>query len=202
MPRRTIVSLATLGLVVLGSLAVVPAVIAGGGCHAELTGDVHTDGATSVVRMDVCSFEPTVARVPVGGTVTFLNTSTGEHVVLGRGQSWGAGVNLRPGDSRKETFAQPGIYPYSCPLHPGMVGAIVVGGADTPPAAMGAGVGTDAGEAPVSAVHGGTDGTITTGGVDPALAVGVGGVAGLAVLGLGVAIVAMRRRPADGPAPG
>ena len=197
MPRRIVVPLATSGLLVLAALAAAPATLAGGGCHADVTGNVHTDGETSVVRMDVCSFEPTVARVPVGGTVTFLNTATLDHIVLGRGQSWGGGDNLQPGDSVRATFGEAGVFPYSCPLHPGMVGTIVVGDADTPPPAMGAEVAGGAPEVPAPAAPDGTASTTTTGGIDPAVAVGVGGVAGLAVLGLGAGILAARRRPSE-----
>ena len=134
MPRRVLVLVATLALLLVGSLAAGPTASAGGGCHADVTGAGHNDAATSVVRMDVCSFEPTVARVAVGATVTFLNTAQIEHVVAGRGNTWGGEV-LEPGRQLVQRFSAEGTFPYSCPLHPGMVGAIVVGAGDVVPAA-------------------------------------------------------------------
>jgi plastocyanin len=134
MPRRVLFLIATLALLLVGALAAGPPASAGGGCHADVTGARHNDAATSVVRMDVCSFEPTVARVGVGAQVTFLNTAENEHVVAGRGNSWGGEV-LGPGRQLVQHFNAEGIFPYSCPLHPGMVGAVVVGAAEVVPAA-------------------------------------------------------------------
>ena len=63
-------------------------------------------------------------------------------MVVGESQTWGTPVALVPGKELARTFAEKGVYPFSCPLHPGMVGAIVVGGADAavvpPPGAPGA----------------------------------------------------------------
>jgi len=124
--RRTLISiLALAGLLLV--VAVVPAAVrAGGGCHQPGPGSTYTEGPATVVRMDVCSFAPTVARVPVGTEVRFLNTSNGDHIVLGRNGTWGSGT-LQPGKEFSETFSSEGTYPFACPLHPGMVGAIVVG---------------------------------------------------------------------------
>lgn len=125
MPRRTLGSLVLLGSLLLLIVVAPAAVKAGGGCHRP-DGSVYTEGSATVVRMDVCSFAPTVARVPVGTTVRFLNTANLDHVVLGRSGTWGSDT-LRPGKEFSETFKAAGTYPFSCPLHPGMVGAIVVG---------------------------------------------------------------------------
>jgi plastocyanin len=205
MPRRVpalFSSLATLGLLVGAAPLAAPGALAGGGCHADMTGAVHTDGPASVVRMDICSFEPTVARVAVGADVRFLNTSTLEHVVLGSGQSWGAGDTMQPGASRVERFGEAGVFPYSCPLHPGMVGTIVVGDANTPPSTMGAAVGRgDAppAEAPAAEARSETAAGPATG-LHPLAAVGLGGATGLAVLGLAALVV--RRRPGSASIPG
>lgn len=100
---------------------------AGGGCHPDGDGSEYMEGdGTAVIRMDTCSFGPTVSRVAIGTTVRFLNTATIPHQVVGRSATWGS-VLLDPGQEHSETFDAAGTYPYSCPLHPGMVGAIVVG---------------------------------------------------------------------------
>jgi hypothetical protein len=57
--------------------------------------------------------------------VTFVNRDPTGHNVSASG--WG---NLEPmshGDAFSATFAAPGVYPFACLIHPGMVGAVVVG---------------------------------------------------------------------------
>jgi plastocyanin len=141
--RRTLTAIVALVSLLL-LLAAVPAVVrAGGGCHVPGPGATYTEGPATVVRMDVCSFAPTIARVPVGTEVRFLNTSSGAHIVLGRNGTW-VSETLEPGAEYSERFTTEGTYPFECPLHPGMVGAIVVGdgaldgapGGGTAPAAV------------------------------------------------------------------
>ena len=65
MSRRTRLAIALAAAAVLLAFVVVPvAVQAGGGCHAA-DGSVHMEATgTTVIRMDVCSFAPTVSTVP------------------------------------------------------------------------------------------------------------------------------------------
>lgn len=123
MTRRLASVLATLAAI-LAALAVTPSVVAGGGCHD--TGAVPSDASSSVVRLDGCTFLPTVNRVPLDVEVTFLNTSQAPHDVTGRSGTWRSRT-LQPGQSFATTFTERGIYPYSCSLHPGMAGVIVAG---------------------------------------------------------------------------
>lgn len=192
MPRRSIVATALVPFLLLIAALAAPATQAGGGCHMPGAGDVYTEGdGTTVIRMDVCSFSPTISRVAVGTTVRFLNTSTIEHAVVGRSGTWGSEI-LAVGKEFSETFAAAGTYPFSCPLHPGMVGAIVVGGAA--PAA--------AAPAPAEPAMASTTNDATspqTSGPD-LLPVAIAGFAGLgigAIAGvLGAGAVATRRRNA------
>jgi plastocyanin len=127
MPRRPIAAsiIAVFALLVGGDVIRPATAHAGSGCHGP-DGSVYTEGPATVVRMDVCSFGPTVVRVPVGTTVRFLNTAPNEHLVIGRAGTWGSGT-LAPNAEFSERFDAAGIYPFSCPLHPGMVGAVIVG---------------------------------------------------------------------------
>jgi len=180
---------------VLASLILMPTatVSAGGGCHGE-NGAVHNEGETSVVRMDVCTFEPTVARVDVGTEVRFLNTSAMFHVVTGERQSWGSQRELRQGEELRQTFDRAGIYPFSCPLHPGMVGAIVVGDPDAAAAAP-LGEAAPAGAAPDAA---------TLASADTGLMPAVVPAIGLAALAGGVSLAALltaRRRSVSPTSP-
>jgi plastocyanin len=94
---------------------------AGGGCHSETS----TEGTgTKVVMKDAC-FGPSVLRVPVGQTVTWTNLDAMDHVVGGTG--WGTYGDLAKGDSVSQRFTEAGVYAYSCHLHPGMNGVVLVG---------------------------------------------------------------------------
>ena len=104
MRRRSLAALLVTSLLLIAALAA-PATQAGGGCHMPGAGDVYTEGdGTTVIRMDVCSFAPTISRVAVGTTVRFLNTSTIEHAVVGRSGTWGSEI-LPVGKEFSETFA-------------------------------------------------------------------------------------------------
>ena len=170
-------------------LAPVAGVSAGGGCHGE-NGAVHTEGETSVVRMDTCTFAPTVARVAVGTEVRFLNSAVLQHVVTGERQSWGTeGQALDPGEEYRHRFDEAGIFPYTCPLHPGMVGAIVVGDPDAAAAAP-------LGEAAPAGATDGTAAASADAGLAPALllAVGLAALAGAVSM---AALLTSRRRTAS-----
>lgn len=117
--------------IVLAAAPVRPAVAGGGGCHGPETTSAHV---AEVAMQDMC-FAPTLARVPLGSTVRFLNKDAVFHTVTGANAAWGSFENL--GDDAEVTmrFTRAGVYPYYCLLHPGMAGAILVGDANGPGAA-------------------------------------------------------------------
>ena len=97
--------------------------VAGGGCHSAPTAR-HGD---SVEISDLC-FDATVLYVEPGTEVTWTNLDSMTHDVVGVGDTWGdPGISLLTGDDVSYRFDVDGVYPYACWLHPGMVGAIVVG---------------------------------------------------------------------------
>jgi plastocyanin len=185
MHRSILAFLATLAMLSLAMVAIPTLVRAGGGCHAGADGSTYMEGdGTAVIRMDVCSFAPTVSRVAVGTTVRFLNTADIQHQVLGRSATWGS-VLLDPGQEHSERFQAAGVYPYTCPLHPGMVGAIVVG------EAAAGGAGDQSGDLAVATPTQPAENTPTSAFDTTSLA--VAGLAGLG-LGLGLGALAMRSR--------
>ncbi len=95
----------------------------GGGCR----GEAMTDARGTAVGMENSCFLPTILRVEAGDAVTFANRDPGAHMVTGAANSWGEYEELYQGDSVVYSFDESGVYPYFCLLHPGMVGAIVVG---------------------------------------------------------------------------
>ena len=113
--------------VVLGIILVITplkaAVAGGGGCRDE---SINVARDSAVIAHNMC-FTPTIARVPVGTTVRWFNKDPLKHTVTG--------VNLSFGDLQEKgtdsvwfvKFDTPGVYPYYCYLHAGMVGTVVVG---------------------------------------------------------------------------
>ena len=119
--RLTVVAGAAVALATL-VLPVRPAA-AGGGCHVE----TPTEGTGTTVELSKACMNPIVLRVDTGATVTFVNRDPVLHNLFAAG--WAHG-DLPPGEATTHWFNAAGIYPYACTLHPGMVGAIVVGDAD------------------------------------------------------------------------
>jgi plastocyanin len=124
-------ALATLStLVVMGGGAMTSVANAGGSCHSPET-DGKAATSAQVVIKDLC-FGPTVLRVRPGATVTWVNRDDFAHVVVGHGYQWGSQGELYSGKRLSVSFKEPGIYPYSCYLHPGMNGVVLVGGSGAP----------------------------------------------------------------------
>jgi plastocyanin len=124
--------------------------VAGGGC-------MHSTGPTTgrgdaVEMLDYC-FTSTVLYVERGTDVTWTNRDDTGHNIVGVGGTWGnADLTLNKGDIASYRFDEDGVFPYACWIHPGMIGAIVVGdGVGTNLTAVVPGtVGDDAGSAEVA----------------------------------------------------
>jgi plastocyanin len=112
----------------------------GGGCG----GPVTDERGTTVPIRNYC-FTPTILRVQPGASVTWINRDRAPHTVLGANASWGGYEVLKRGRAVTHRFTRPGVYPYVCTYHVGMVGAVVVGDA----AASGA-IGTTTAAGPVT----------------------------------------------------
>ena len=111
--------------ILLFTLLVASSAAAGGGCHAGVD---RTEGNGLAVALQNCSFAPVILRAPEGATVTWKNADYLPHAVSGVGWGQTNGAVVQPGSSFAERFAAPGIYPYTCYLHPGMSGVVIVGG--------------------------------------------------------------------------
>ena len=118
--RLLLPSAAVLVLGLGPGLALAPAASAGGGGGCAET----TEGTGSVVEIRNFCFTPTVIRVDDGSTVTFVNRDDAPHNVTGG--NWGSS-SLVLGDEITQRFDAAGTYAYSCTLHVGMTGAVVVG---------------------------------------------------------------------------
>jgi plastocyanin len=124
--RRAMLLCTILGAVafVMGTQGVA---LAGGGCHGDATQqDATGQDEVTVAMVDAC-FSASLTEVDPGTDVTFMNEDEGiTHNVGGTG--WGNYADMVKGDSYTAIFDDPGIYPFACSYHPGMTGAIVVGG--------------------------------------------------------------------------
>ena len=176
MVRRLRTLLAIGGLIGI-ALALAPGVAAGDPCYHGYTIPPPTSEATTTVNLEPCAFVPTAAHVAPGATVTFDNVSDMPHLVLGANAAWGdREAELAAGDAQTARFDRPGIYPFSCALHRGMTGVIVVGEPDV----------SDVAAAAASS---------STAGTDQAVVLAMSGLGALAVVGWAVAFLQRRRGP-------
>jgi plastocyanin len=131
MRRRLALILTAIPLVLLLGWAAAGSVLAGDPCFHSTDRPATSSGATVAITLGDCVFTPTITSVPVGATVTWTNRSFQPHEIVGSNLTWGAHEKLVPaeGGSIAWTFDKPGVYAYSCMLHPGMTGAVVVGSA-------------------------------------------------------------------------
>ena len=176
------------GLALVAAWLLVPATaVAGDPCYHGFDLPARTMEATTEVRVAPCAFGPTIAQIPVGGTVTFVNGPDVVHLITGANQEWGdRDKELRPGAKVAYTFDTAGIYPYACALHRGMSGSIIVG------------VASQAGlAAPVAST---TDPPAGGDGAVPALVAGA--AIGAALLGVVLLLVGGRRKPPVAVEPG
>ena len=182
-----IIALALLGTMLLGSTSTEAG---GGGCHESVLND---ESGASVDLKGAC-FLPTVIRVQPGNQIRWTNRDATAHTVTGVAGSWGNYDQLAQGDAVTYSFDKSGVFPYFCLLHPGMVGAVVVGdGIPTSAASSGSGAKV------VAAVNGGdaargapaTTTPGTNGRTDITLIAGL--ALALAVAGAGGALLARRK---------
>jgi plastocyanin len=112
---------------------------AGGACR----GQPVNDEASDAVIMTANCFVPTIIRIDEGATVTWFSHDNASHTVTGANASWGSFEEVPEGAQHSEVFDRAGVYPYYCFLHPGMIGAVVVGDGGGGGAAGGSVAGAD-----------------------------------------------------------
>jgi plastocyanin len=125
MRRLTVVTSTFVMLCAL--LGAPPASAGGGGAGCDHGGELTDARTTEVSLVDLC-FTPNVVRTQQGETVTFVNDDPMLHFVGGVYDTMGEEHKmLRAGEKVSYTFSDEGVFPFVCILHPGMIGAVVVG---------------------------------------------------------------------------
>ena len=80
-----------------------------------------------IVDDDPDGFQPGTVTIDIGRSVTWVNLDDDAHTATGLGFDTGI---LQPGDMRTVRFGEAGMFPYSCQIHPMMVGRVEVRGSD------------------------------------------------------------------------
>jgi plastocyanin len=164
------------GMAVLGTLAGSAVALAGGGGHCA-----PEEASTDLVVLEDACFSPSTVHADAGTTITFESRDPFAHNVVGTG--WGHWEDLDRGDRFEASFADEGLYPFACTIHPGMNGVIVVGDQD------GAAVATTTGSSTATTPPAPGDG--------PWLAAGAVGLIVGAAAGAGLVTVRRRREAGD-----
>jgi plastocyanin len=99
----------------------------GGGSSGSGSSSTTSAGPamTATVVAKNLAFTPATVRLQAGGTVTWkLNDSPTPHNVTATDKAY-ASENLTSGEYT-HTYDQPGTYKYTCTIHPGMKGTVIV----------------------------------------------------------------------------
>jgi plastocyanin len=123
-----------IGISLIGVAWPVPAgASGGGGCGRPIT-----QARGTIVHIKNFCFRPTVLQAAVGDTITWVNRDPFEHTVLGANGAWGSYDVLQQGGMMSYRFDDPGVYPFVCTLHTGMVGSVSI--SDSMDGAVGANI--------------------------------------------------------------
>ena len=158
---------------VVAGFALVPGVAGasgGGGCGGPVTDEAGTE-----VEIKEFCFAPTILRAEPGDTITFTNLDKSPHTVLGANGIWGSYDALKRNVEATYEFAEPGVYPFVCTWHVGMIGAVVVGDG------AGGAIDTTTADGPVSLAS-----SQTVAADEPAGSNGVAGALAAGAIGLAV----------------
>lgn len=80
-----------------------------------------------IVDDDADAFQPGTVTIDVGQSVTWVNLDDDDHTATSGGFDTGI---IRSGGMVTVAFSEPGMFVYSCQIHPEMVGRVEVRGAD------------------------------------------------------------------------
>ncbi len=91
----------------------------GGGASTTVSNPVTDYGGNQTPQ-----FAPVTVGIMAGNSVNWLNNDSVAHTSTGDNNLWNA--NIAPGGSFSRTFPTAGTFPYTCTIHPGMSGRVIV----------------------------------------------------------------------------
>lgn len=94
------------------------------GSESSTTASSAAGGGAQVVMKDI-AFDPQSITINVGESVTWTNEDSVAHTVVADNGEFESG-ELGNGETFSFTFASAGTYPYTCTIHPGMKGTVIV----------------------------------------------------------------------------
>jgi plastocyanin len=127
-------------LVPLGALVVLVYLLLGADGQARGSATAQDMArAAAVVTISGYRFTPDMVAIRPGQTVAWINKDGPTHTVTSDDNAWDS-VVLLPGQRFALTLGKPGVYRYSCLVHPSMRGTIIVStrGVPTPGTVTGA----------------------------------------------------------------
>ncbi len=89
------------------------------------TANAEPSAAAASVKIDNFVFGPQTLTVPVGATVTWINSDDIPHTSVSTEGVFKSKV-LDTDEKFSYTFTKAGTYPYYCTIHPKMTGKVVV----------------------------------------------------------------------------
>ena len=100
----------------------------------ESTESASTEAVTVEIAAGVVSdtncadkcYNPSVAKIPVGGTITWKNADNASHTATETNSKFDTSL-LTAGAEYSQTFSEAGTFDYMCTLHPWMKGQVIVG---------------------------------------------------------------------------
>lgn len=111
--------------VIVGALvALLLGLTACGGSGSDEGGGSSSDSDPTVEVKDF-AYTPANLTVPTGATVTWTFEDSAVHDVMADDKSFSSPL-LNDGKTYQFTFTKPGSYPYTCSVHPYMMGALTV----------------------------------------------------------------------------
>jgi plastocyanin len=92
------------------------------------TANTNQKKPAATIEINDGAFAPKQLAIQAGDTVVWVNKGKNDHTVKGLESVllWDSG-NLKPGETFNHTFTEPGVYKYTCGIHPNMTGEVIVG---------------------------------------------------------------------------
>jgi len=94
-------------------------------CTKNSNSSYSNNNNTNAVSIMNMQFTPGSITVTAGTTVTWTNNDNMTHNVTSNSGAFSSG-NIEAGKTYSFTFNTKGTFPYTCTIHPGMTGTVIV----------------------------------------------------------------------------